>query len=64
MNERNGRDCGEDIDKAGQQVDPQGPLFRRACGLPEHLAEIEDDIDADELLKSRQAYGYPNHRGD
>jgi hypothetical protein len=46
-----------------EQIDAQRPLFRGPGGFPEYRAEIENDIDAHELLERRQAHCYPNHRG-
>ena len=64
INEHDRRDRGEDVDQAGEQVNAQSPLFRRPRCFPQDLAVIEDDVDTDKLLKSRQTHPHPKHGSD
>src|SRR4030095_1912656 len=58
------RDRGEYVDQAGEQVDTQGPLFRRPSCFPQDLAVIKDDINTDKLLKGGQTHPHPKHWSD
>src|SRR6476620_9068469 len=64
INEHYRRDRGEYVDQAGEQVNAQGPLFRRPRCFPQDLAVIKDDIDTDKLLKSRQPHPHPKDWSD
>src|SRR6516162_6119851 len=62
INEHYRRDRSEYVYKASEHVNAQCPLFRCSCCLPQDLAVIKDDVDTDELLKSRQTHPDPKHR--
>ena len=64
IDERDGGDRGQNVDEAREQIDTQGPLLRHPDRFPQHLAVIEDDVDAHELLKRREPYAEPDDRGE
>src|SRR6476660_9591382 len=58
------RDRGEYVYQAGEQVNAQRPLFRCSRCFPQDFAVIKDDVDTDELLKSRQTHAHPKDWSD
>src|SRR5262249_11328812 len=61
INEHYRRDRGEYVYQAGEHVNAQCPLFRCSRCFPQDLTVIKDDIDTNELLKSRQTHPDPKH---
>ncbi len=55
-----GNEAGQDAGTTIDDVDEQGVAFGEACRLPHHSAVVENDIDTNQLLETRQPDPQPN----